>query len=64
MFKYKMTFPRTMLFLFLSSSLIIYVIKNFSEINILKLILSILIIGILTYISLSFIIKTIGEKKV
>lgn len=59
-----MTFPRTMLFLFLSSSLIIYVIKNFSEINILKLILSILIIGILTYISLSFIIKTIGEKKV
>ncbi len=63
MFKYKMTFPRTLLFLFLSSSLMIYVIKNFSEISILKLIFSILIIGILTYISLSYIIKTIGEKK-
>lgn len=63
MFKYKMTFPRTILFIFLSLSLMIYVIKKFSEINIFKLIFSTLIIGMMTYSSLSYIIKVIGKKK-
>ena len=64
MFKYKMTLPRTLLFLFISLSLSIYVIKNFSEINTLKLIFSFIITGMMTYISLSYIIQLINKKKI
>ena len=63
MFKYKMTLPRTLLFLFISLSLSIYVIKNFSEIKTLKLIFSLIIIGMMAYISLSYIIHLINKRK-
>jgi hypothetical protein len=63
MFKYKMTLPRTLLFLFISISLSIYVIKNFSEIKTLKLIFSFLIIGMTAYISLSYVIQLINKRK-
>lgn len=63
MFKYKMTLPRSILYLFISLSLMIYVIKDFSEIKLSNLIFSSLIIGIIAYSSLSYIIKMIGKKK-
>ena len=58
-----MTLPRTLLFLFISISLSIYVIKNFSEIKTLKLIFSFLIIGMTAYISLSYVIQLINKRK-
>jgi uncharacterized YccA/Bax inhibitor family protein len=62
MFKYKMTLPRTLLFLLISLSLSIYVINNIHEINNLKIIFSILIIGIMSYMSLNYITQLINKK--
>jgi len=64
MFRYKMTLPRTLLFLFISLSLSIYVIKNFSEINTLKLILYLIIIGMMTCINLNYILQLFNKKKI
>lgn len=62
MFKYNMTLPRTLLFLLISLSLSIYVINNIHEINNLKIIFSILIIGIMSYMSLNYITQLINKK--
>ena len=64
MFKCKMTLPRTLLTLFLSLNLAFYLIKNFSEINTLKLVLSFMLIGMMTYGSFSYIIQLFNKKNI
>jgi hypothetical protein len=64
MFKYKMTFPRAILFSFVSLNLLVYLFKNISEVNIFKLTTSILIIGMMTYGISTYVIKEIRKKKI
>jgi len=59
-----MTFPRAILFSFVSLNLLVYLFKNISEVNIFKLTTSILIIGMMTYGISTYVIKEIRKKKI
>lgn len=62
MIKYKLTFPRAILFLVISVAGIVYMINNYPKMGGIKSIVSIILTLTLLYLSLNHIIKAIRGK--